>query len=199
LMDDAVVRRQLELRMRETLLREHPEAEPDDAALAAFLAAHADGYQAAARYSFDQVYLSRGAHGAGLTSAANAIAAQLRAHPESYAALGDPFPRGKQLQSLTAVQIEADFGHTLAQDISTQPQGAWQGPLESPLGLHFVRVIAITPARTLTLAEARARLRVDYLEDRKRGVLRAALVQLRQEFSGTAPPPRPARTDEDIP
>jgi hypothetical protein len=198
-MDDLIVRRELQRRMLDALWQEHPQAEPDDAALAAFQAAHAGDYRAPARYSFDQVYLSRGAHGGQLQTTADEIKNRLHDHADDFAALGDPFPRGKQLQALAPAQIEAVFGLALAQAIPGLPEGSWQGPLASPLGLHFVRVTAVTPARELSLTEARPRLRVDYHEAQKNRVLRAELARLRKKYAGAAPLPKPLATDEDIP
>ena len=198
-MDDLIVRRELQRRMLDALWQEHPQPEPDDAALAAFMAAHANDYRAPARYSFDQIYLSRGAHGARLQTDADVIKQRLHDHPDDLTALGDPFPHGNHLQALTPVQIEAVFGLALAQSISGLPPGSWQGPLASPLGLHFVRVTAVTPAREQTLAEARPRLRVDYQEAQKSRVLRAELARLRKIYAGAAPLPKPLATDEDIP
>ncbi|HET8882273.1 MAG TPA: peptidyl-prolyl cis-trans isomerase [Solimonas sp.] len=199
-LDDLIVRRQLVRRMRDTLLQEQPVAEPDDATLAAYLNAHGDRYQAPARYSFDQVYLSRGRHGTGLQAAAADVAARLRAAPAQFAQLGDPFPRGRHLDRVNAVQIEADFGYAVAKAVAGLPQNQWQGPLSSPLGLHFLRITAVEPARVLTLAEARTRLRSDYRRQQEQQVMRDALVKLRQEFSDAPPLPQPApMQDEDIP
>lgn len=199
-LDDLIVRRQLVRRMRDTVLQEHPLTEPDDATLRAWLAQHADRYRAPAHYSFDQVYLSRGQHGAGLQTAAAAVAAQLHATPDDFKRLGDPFPRGKHMDRLNATQIEADFGHALAQAVATLTLGQWQGPLASPLGLHFIRVTTIEPSRVLTLDEARMHLGIDYRQQQQQQVMRDAITQLRQDFSGAPPLPPPAPLqDEDIP
>ncbi|NGY03824.1 peptidyl-prolyl cis-trans isomerase [Solimonas terrae] len=199
-MDDLIVRRELVQRMRDALLQEHPVPAADDATLAAWLAQHAERYQAPARYSFDAVYLSRGEHGTGLQAAAEHVATVLRANPEQYARLGDPFPRGSHLERLDVTQIEADFGYALAKAVVGLPRGQWQGPLASPLGLHFLRITDVEPARVLTLAEARPRLRVDYRQAQQQQVLREALARLRRDFSGAPPLPQPAPLqDEEIP
>lgn len=199
-LDDLIVRRQLVRRMHDALLQEHPVPAPDDSTLATWLAQHADRYQAPARYSFDQVYLSRGRHGGGLQDAAAGIATQLQTAPEHFTQIGDPFPRGNHLERLNATQIEADFGYAVAKAIAALPVGQWQGPLASPLGLHFLRITAVEPSRVLTLAEARTRLNADYRQQQQQQVMRDALAQLRQDFSGAPPLPQPAPLqDEDIP
>ena len=199
-LDDLIVRRQLVRRMRDTLLQEQPVAEADDATLTAYLRAHGDRYQAPARYSFDQVYLSRGRHGDHLQDAAADVAARLHAAPQSFAQLGDPFPRGKHLDLVNAVQVEADFGYAIAKALADLPQNRWQGPLTSPLGLHFLRITAVEPAHALTLDQARTRLRSDYLRQQQQQVVRDALARLRQKFSDAPPLPAAAPLqDEEIP
>lgn len=199
-LDDLIVRRQLVRRMRDTLLQEQLAATPDDTMLRAWLAQHADQYRSPARYSFDQVYLSRGQHGADLQAAAAAVATQLHAAPNDFQRLGDPFPRGKHVERLNTAQIEADFGRALAQAIPTLAPSQWQGPLTSPLGLHFIRVTAIDAARVLTLDQARARLTIDYRQSQAQQRMRDALRRLRADFSGAPPLPAPApMQDEDMP
>lgn len=198
-LDDIIVRRELERRMRDAILQAQPLADPDDTALAKFLAEHAAQYRAPARYSFDQVYLNRTRHGAKLQTVTDKVAQQLHTEPERSSNLSDPFPRGQHLLNLTPAEIVAIFGLAIAQKIPGLPLNVWQGPLSSPLGLHFIRVTAVQPSRELTLAEARPRLLVDYREAQKAEIMRAALLQLRKKYAGTASLPKPVSTDEDIP
>jgi parvulin-like peptidyl-prolyl isomerase len=199
-LDDLIVRRQLVRRMRDALEQEQPVSMPDDATLAAYLEQHATRFQQPARYSFDQVYLSRGAHGAALQADAAVVALRLRQSADSFAQLGDAFPQGRHLEQRDAVQVEADFGHALAETLPRLLVGRWQGPLQSPLGLHFVRITALEPARTLTLAEARARVLLEYRQAQQQQNLRNAIARLRQDPALTAPLPPPATLpDEDLP
>lgn len=199
-LDDLVVRRELVRRMRDTLVQEHPVPTPDDAALGAWLTQHADRYRAPARYSFDQVYLSRGRHGASLPGVAASVAAKLRAAPADFRQLGDPFPRGGHVDRFNRAQIEANFGRAVAQAVASMPTQQWQGPVQSPLGLHFIRVTAVEAARTLTLDEARARVRIDAQQAQQQQLVRETLLRLRADFSGAAPlPPPTPMQDEDMP
>src|SRR3546814_15393626 len=117
-----MVRPQLWLPMGDTFVQEHPVLTPDDATLGAWLSQHADRYQVPARYSFDQVYLSRGQHGAKLQDAAAVIAAQLRVAPGDFQRLGDPLPRGRHVARFSATQVEPDFGGVLARTHAPLPQ-----------------------------------------------------------------------------
>jgi hypothetical protein len=181
-LDDLIVRREVQRRARGALLAEQASAPPDDAALQAYLDQHADRYQAPPRYSYTQVYLSRGAHGARLEADAQALGAKLSAQPDGYARLGDPFPNGPVRKSVSASQVVSEFGLAFAQSLAQLPVGAWQGPLLSPLGAHWVRLDRVEPGRRLRLDEARAHLRTDYDDAQQQQALRAALDGLRQRY-----------------
>lgn len=181
-LDDLIVRRELQRRTRAALLAEQVATPPDDAALQAWLDQHAERYQAPPRYSYTQVYLSRGAHGAKLEADAQALGAKLLAQPDGYARLGDPFPNGPVRKSLSASQVVSEFGLAFARNLASLPVGRWQGPLLSPLGAHWVRLDRIEPGHRLSLDEARIHLRADYTDARQQQALRQALDGLRQRY-----------------
>ncbi len=181
-LDDLIVRREVQRRSRAALLAEQPQPAPDDAALQAWLDQHAERYQAPPRYSFTQVFLSRAAHGAQLEADAQALGARLAADPDHYAKLGDPFLNGPVRRSAGASQVVSEFGLAFARSLAGLPPGQWQGPVQSPLGAHWVRVDQVEPGRRLSLAEARAHLRADYLDAQQQQALRQALDGLRQRY-----------------
>ncbi|MBA4286727.1 MAG: hypothetical protein C0434_14465 [Xanthomonadaceae bacterium] len=178
-LDDQIVRRQLQRRLRSALLAEAPPTPVDDAALAGWLAAHADRYQAQPRWSFEQVYLSRATHGAALDAAAAAVGARLAASPDQTAALGDPFPQGRRYEQVSSAQVEAAFGGPLLQRLAACAPNRWCGPVTTSLGAHWLRLHAAEPARTLTLDEARSHLRADLEHEQQQQQLRAGLDRLR--------------------
>jgi len=181
-LDDLIVRREVQRRTRAALLAEQAPAAPDDAALQAWMDQHAGRYQAPPRYSFTQVFLSRGAHGARLDADARALGARLAADPEHYAGLGDPFLNGPVRRSVGAGQVVSEFGLAFAQNLAGLPPGQWRGPVLSPLGAHWVRVDQVEPGRVLSLNEARAHVRADYLDAQQQQALRQALDRLRQHY-----------------
>lgn len=181
-LDDLIVRRQLQRRMRSALLAEAPPAPVDDAALAGWLGAHAERYQAQPRWSFEQVYLSRATHGAALDEAAAAVGARLAARPDDTATLGDPFPQGLHYTQVSSAQVEAAFGGPLLQRLAACTPNTWCGPVTTSLGAHWLRLLAAEPARTLTLDEARSHLRADLEQDRQQQTLRAAVTTLRSAW-----------------
>ncbi len=181
-LDDQIIRRQLQRRLRAALLAEAPPPPVDDTALAGWLADHAERYQAQPRWSFEQVYLSRATHGEALDAAAVAIGMQLAAQPDSAAALGDPFPQGRRFEQVSSAQVEAAFGAPLLQRLAACAPQRWCGPASTALGAHWLRLLAAEPARTLTLEEARSHLRADVEDDRQQQALRLALDRLRGDW-----------------
>lgn len=180
-LDDLIVRHQLQQRMRRSVGEEFAKADPGDAKLEEFRHQHASSYLAQPRWSFEQVYLSRGAHGGNMDAAIPSVAAQLRAG-KPFSGLGDPFLSGQVITDQPEGVIERDFGGAFVRALSTLPKQGWQGPVESSLGQHFVRITAYTAARELALTEIRQRLLVDWREDQKRQALENMLAPLRPQY-----------------
>lgn len=181
-LDDVITRRQLQRRMRATLLAEAAPPVLDDAALAAHLAAHPGRYQAQARWTFEQVYLSRARHGETLDAAAEQVGAQLAARPDAASALGDPFPQGRAFKAVSSAQVEAAFGGVLAGRLAACAPDTWCGPVRTALGAHWLRLLASEPARMLTLDEARDHLAADLEQAQQQQALRVAVDRLRSQW-----------------
>lgn len=181
-LDDLIVRRELQRREREALLAEHPLQAADDHALQAYLDQHGERYQAPARYSFEQVYLSRAAHGAQLEADALALGTKLHADPEGFSRLGDPFPNGTSRSSVSAAQIVAEFGLAFTQSLTQLPADGWHGPVASALGAHWVRVVRVESGRPLGLKEVRTRVAADYAATQQQEALRQSLDSLRSHY-----------------
>lgn len=182
-LDDLIVRREVQRRTRAALLAEQAVWPQDEAALQTFMRQHAAQYQAPAVYTFDQVYLSRGAHGARLEADSANLGAKLKVDSQHFAGLGDPFPNGASRTAVGANRIVADFGLAFAQSVTQLPaDGAWHGPIASPLGAHWVRLDRVEPGQPLSLAQARTRVAADYGEWQQQQSLRRALDALRGQY-----------------
>ena len=180
-LDDLIVRNQLQQRIRQTIQHDASQAQPSHAQLQTFLQQNHAQYQSKPSWSFEQIYLSRGAHGERLAADAAATAAQLQKSPE-VKNLGDPFPAGRVISNAPAVAITRDFGSAFTQQLANLPLNSWQGPIESSLGLHFVRVTAMQPGRPMAFEEIRARLAIDWREAQKQQALEQVLADLRPRY-----------------
>ena len=158
---------------------------PDDAALRAYYAAHAERFARPARTTLTQVYLSRDQRGDAVTLAAESLLAQLRAQgvsPAAAAALGDPFVRGARVADASGAQLGRSFGPAFAAAVAELPQGVWSGPVASPYGLHLIFVEARRPPAPQPFETARNRVVHELLRERSADRQRALLETLRARY-----------------
>lgn len=182
---DLIVRRRLVQKMRLLLEAGVDVAEPDAAELRQWIDAHAARYGGVERISFEYVFLSRGRHEARMGAAAEAMAQRLRATAApDLDALSDPHPGGSRLDRASSRDVERLFGAAFAQQLAELPQGDWQGPLPSALGLYFVRI----HDRRLQLpdhAAVRERALRDYLLEQRRIGAGLAVAELKASYGLT--------------
>jgi hypothetical protein len=182
---DVVVRRYLVESVRLVVAGRQQAELPSEAALAAYLARHADTFAQPPRMRFVHVYLSADRHGASLARDARALAARLRAGDVPLAdapALGDPFPRGAAVPLEPAADVDRRFGGGFAAALASAPLGTWTGPIASAYGLHLVWVQEREPARVPPLAEVRGQVLHRLLRERRAERVRAVLARLRRQY-----------------
>lgn len=162
--DDTIIRRRL--RQKLELLAEEVVAlaPPDDAALQAYFAAHADDYAQDPRFSLRQVYFSRERRGdAAELDAEQALVLLRSADPTlDPEAIGDPLPLPGRFDNEGLGALATQFGAEFAQAVERLAPGQWQGPVASGFGLHLVLVEQAIPGRPLTLDEARQQVLRDW-------------------------------------
>jgi peptidyl-prolyl cis-trans isomerase C len=187
--EDPIVRRRLIQKM-DLLLDALSEPGPlDDDALGAHLAAHPGRFRREARLELEQVFVDRGRHGADTAARAEALGAALR---DGRPASGDPHPHGRRLGPATRTAIASRLGPALATAADQAPLRSWTGPIESPWGLHWIRVAAREEARSASLAEARAEIEADLRADRRARAKQRRLAELRRRHGlDDEPRPRP--------
>jgi len=177
--DDVIVRRMLVEKMRLVIAAAGAAGEPDDAALAAQVAAHPERYAQPARVRLYQVF-------AGRTAAdADRLLAELRASratPDDAAARGVPFPLGNRIGPSSERQLARLFGAGFAHATLALPAGAWAGPVASTHGFHVVWVEEREDAEAAALASVRGRAREDLRAGQRPERLREALETLRGHY-----------------
>lgn len=174
---DPVIRRYLAERSRLAIAGEADASPPGEAALAAHLARHPDRFAEPERWRLRHVFVSarRGDPAARAAAVGARLAAGARGDEPD---LGDPFPRGRDFVA-TPAALDRVFGPGFAASLDPGAIGRWQGPVGSPLGLHWVWLDPPRPAATPALAEVRTRVLQDLREERRRAHLRARLDALR--------------------
>lgn len=162
---DLIVRRRLVQKMRQLLELDVVVAEPDEVALRAWVAADPARYGLAPRLDLDHRFLAAGR--------------------KTDAGGSDPHPAGTRLQGVDARQLERLFGSALAARIQGLPEGDWHGPLDGPLGQHFLRItarVSPTPDWPAVLALARR----DYLVEARQAQARLALERLVEQHASAS-------------
>ena len=178
--DDVIVRRRLAQKMDYLLAAQvEPPGEPSEQQLREFFASHAARYAVPARISFRQVPFDLIEQG-DIETERRALVRTLRTRPDAWRDVGEPsmLPRAWVRRDLEDVRRNfgddfADALQGLAERRAAQNrEGAWEGPIESTYGDHFVQIQDYTPGRAVASFDAvRSRLRQDWqsaaLEQRK--------------------------------
>jgi hypothetical protein len=172
---DLVVQRRLVQKLRLVLAEEARRAEPSEADLAAYLAAHRARWTEPARLRATQLYFAA-------RERAEAVSARLPADPERALSLGEPLPFASELPALSHDELARQLGAAFADATFALEPGAWSAPIESSYGWHRVWVHERTPARATPLAVVRGELREALLAERADAAVRAALTELRAEY-----------------
>ncbi|HSW12046.1 MAG TPA: peptidylprolyl isomerase [Solimonas sp.] len=178
---DLIVRRRLVQKMRQLLETGVDVAEPSELQLREWIDAHAGRYGGVERLSFEHVFLSRGLRDAQLVTDAAALGAVLQDHPPELDRLSDPHPGGTRPGAMSQRDVERQFGTPFAQQLAELPQGQWQGPLPSAMGLHFVRILERRLAQPDYVA-VRLRAQRDYLLEQRAEQTGLALQQLKSRY-----------------
>jgi hypothetical protein len=134
--DDTVIRQRLQTKMEFLTESGAGAVLPDDATLAAHLAANSDRFAEPPLVAFAQILLDAqiGPEDARLLAARLDQGADpgAAARPTLLPSVFGPAP---------AQVVDGTFGAGFFATLETLPPGAWSGPVATPLGLHLVRVI----------------------------------------------------------
>ncbi|HLZ75531.1 peptidylprolyl isomerase [Phenylobacterium sp.] len=164
--DDEIVRRRIVQKEQFLLQNLSAPAEPTDAQLTAYYAAHRDLYAAPPRVTFSHIYFAVGPGGdAAAEARAKAVLAKLSTGTTRGPELGDAFPDLYDFSAFEPEQVERLFGHTqLSQAVYSAPVGRWSGPFRSAYGWHLIHVDARAAGGQAPLSEIADRVRSDYLQ-----------------------------------
>ena len=171
---DSLVEQHLVEKMRFMLNADLPE--PSEAELRAYLEANLERYRSPPAVTLDQVYFADPA------AVPDGLLERLRAGA-AIEGLGDPlYMLGHRLNGYSARDLGDLFGADNAKDILELPPGEWQGPLRSPEGVHFVRLVSRQPARVPAFEEVRNTVLEDWRRARQRENVAARVAALRAHY-----------------
>jgi len=171
---DSLVDQHLVQKMRFMLTGDLPE--PSEAELRAYLAAHAETYRQPATVTLDQVYFANPAE------VPDGLLKRLRAGAD-FEGLGDPlYMLGNRLTGYSERDLGDLLGTDNAKQIMALSPGAWQGPLRSAQGVHFVRVVTKQPARLPAFEEVRNSVLEDWRRARQNAIVAEQVAELRARY-----------------
>lgn len=134
---DVIVRRRLAQKAAYLIEAESEPPAPTEEQLRAWYAAHPERYADARHVTLEHRYFSRERRGErARADAASADAGE-----------GDPFLRGERFVDVTPEELDAVFGEGFTARATALREGEWAGPVESALGWHRVRWVAVPSAR----------------------------------------------------
>lgn len=167
-LDDPVVSRRMRMKME--LLSELDITPPTDAEVSAYFEQNIDKYLQGGRHSFEHRFLDRHSSPArrretlALLNAGQPVDSDASLFTEQYTNASDH-------------QIARAFGSAFVDPLYRLPLGQWVGPLESPLGWHFINISERIDAQPPLLDEV--------LNDVTRDALHAKRERAKQEHQQT--------------
>jgi hypothetical protein len=180
---DPVVRARLLYRAGEALSYVPEDRAPTREVLEEHRQAHPDRFEREGRVRFQQVFLSRSKRGDALAADARELRERLSelgdARPSG---LGDPLPGLRLEQSTTPSEVKNSYGMDLWRVVEEAVPGAWQGPVSSVYGLHFVKVIDTEPAYVPPLEVIGAEVRADRLREIRQELRKERMAALRGAY-----------------
>lgn len=175
--DDTIVRRRMRQKM-DFLLDDLATIEPTDEELQLYLSEQPERFRRDARFSFDHFYVADGD-----VAVATSVLEQLRAGiltDESAAVRSGLLP--DRIDDLSETQISALLGSTFTQQLILLQPGDWTGPIESPFGVHLVRIDRVVESVVPSLELIRKDVRREWLVERRKASREAMIDALREKY-----------------
>ena len=176
--DDTIVRRRMRQKM-EFLLDDLSTTEPSDEDLQAFLNKNQARFLRDDNISFEHVYLPEGSQ-----EQAKILLARLHTEDTRIAdAVAGSGLLPDSFENASATRVRGFFGEEFTRELYKREVGPWQGPIESPFGLHLVRIEQITRGEVPALIDIRAVVRREWQSDARKASRKSLIATLRANYS----------------
>ena len=177
--DDTVIRRRLRQKF-EFLTDDMAAASvPTDEQLAAYLAANADAFAKDTTYTFEQVYINPERAGVDLQ---RQVAKELAALKAGNEVVGTGGMLPSYFDNTPARAVDNSFGRGFAKSLDALPLNDWQGPVESGLGLHLVKIAERVEGYLPDLADIRPIVEREWVNENRLETRRLINDQLLSEY-----------------
>ena len=188
--DDIVVKRRVRQKIEIMAEEEGSVGTPEDADLAAYLAANPTRFRQPAVLSFEQVYLGESTSGPEMVRAAS-IARDALHQGQDPDGVGVPSLLPRSVASSPADLVARDFGEVFVAALEAAAIGEWVGPIESSFGSHYVRISERTPSTIPQLPAVRDQVVREWENDRRQRARTAAYARMRAGYDVVIEPRRP--------
>ena len=193
--DDTLIRRRMQQKMEFVTEPGEKLLVADRAELQAFLDAHKQEFSVEPRIAFRQVFLDPREGGETvLIRAKQTLEALKESGPSDVSPdVGDPtlLPASTPLATLSS--IGRNFGESFARALTGLPENEWVGPIESPFGLHLVRVTERADGYDPTLDEIREAVEQKWRTQKRDEFQKRAYEQLRAKYDVVMPSGEPPK------
>ena len=182
--DDTVIRRRLRQKMEFVSEDVASAREPTSTELEAYLKANADKFVIPARLSFQQVFISSDKRGKAAVRDAERLLEALQSSRSAAdpARAGDSSLLPQSMDAASPRDVANVFGEAFAAEIEAAPVEQWVGPVESPFGLHVVRVSARAAGSLPALTEIHPIVAREWQADQQQRVNDAFYQGLRNKY-----------------
>jgi PPIC-type PPIASE domain len=177
--DDTVIRRRLRQKFEFLTDDMAAAAVPTDEELANYLTANAEVFMTDTTYTFEQVYINPDRPGVDL---GGYIAAQLSALRAGNVVDGDSALLPTSFDVTPGRVVDSNFGSGFSANLDSLPAGEWQGPVESGLGLHLVRIDARVESTLPELSDIRPIVEREWAHEKRLETRRIINAQLLNEY-----------------
>ena len=177
--DDTVIRRRM--RQKFEFLTDDLAAavEPTGEDLAAYLAANPDAFRRETTYTFEQVYINPDRAGANLDAL---VAGQLTALRTGDAKAVESGLLPARFNAAPVRIVDNTFGIGFAENLDALTPGEWQGPIESGLGPHLVRLESRVEGTLPELDEIRPVVEREWANEKRLETRRLINEQLLKDY-----------------
>ncbi|MDO3722825.1 peptidyl-prolyl cis-trans isomerase [Marinobacter sp. chi1] len=161
--NDPVIRRRLRQKMEIYTDNLANALAPSDEQLTQYLEEHPDKFRTDDRYSFEHIYLNTDQPTAELRKR---VAEAERAIGSGQPITGDPSLLPSVFDDVSGRMLDKTFGQGFALQLEGLDKHAWQGPIRSSMGIHFVRLTEHAPGGLPELASVRDKVEREWRFDR---------------------------------
>ncbi len=178
--NDSVIRRRLRQKMEFLAVDAMDLYEPTTEQLQTYLEQHPQRFMRDAVFSFEQIYIHTDRPAEALQRRIQQVQQQLR---QGDTVTGTHSLLPSRVEQTPASQVDRSFGSGFAAQLQNLRVNQWSDPIQSGLGVHFVRLRAVQPAALPALADVRDHVRREWQNTKNQQLKTALLEELKSQYT----------------